>query len=143
MYNTILVPLDGSKRAERVLEHVEHLALRYDAQVVLLKVIRTRLEKTTGMLTTREVEGLKRDAESYLTLLQESLREKGIDARICIEYTPVVKTIFEVADRERVDLIAICSHGRSGEGRIFYGSVAAGILNHADRPLLIIRSRRD
>ncbi|MBU4426139.1 MAG: universal stress protein, partial [Proteobacteria bacterium] len=40
-----------------------------------------------------------------------------------------------------VDLIAIASHGRSGLSRVFYGSVAAGILNRADRPLLLIRSR--
>ena len=39
MYNYILVPLDGSERAEAILPHVEELAKRYDAQVILLHVV--------------------------------------------------------------------------------------------------------
>jgi nucleotide-binding universal stress UspA family protein len=41
-----------------------------------------------------------------------------------------------------VDLIALASHGRGGLARVFYGSVAAGLLHRVDRPLLIIRSRK-
>jgi hypothetical protein len=40
-----------------------------------------------------------------------------------------------------VDLIALASHGRTGAARVFYGSVAAGVLHRVDRPLLIIRAR--
>ena len=39
MYHKILVPLDGSKRAEKILPHVEELALRFKAKVVFLNVI--------------------------------------------------------------------------------------------------------
>jgi len=39
--------------------------------------------------------------------------------------------------------IAIASHGRGGLSRLFYGSVASGVLNRADRPLLVIRARED
>jgi nucleotide-binding universal stress UspA family protein len=53
---------------------------------------------------------------------------------------PVVGTILDVAKREGVDLIAIASHGRSGLPRVFYGSVAAGVLHGVNRPLLVIRS---
>jgi nucleotide-binding universal stress UspA family protein len=41
-----------------------------------------------------------------------------------------------------VDLVAMSSHGSSGMERAFYGSVAVGVLNKIDRPLLIVRSRR-
>ena len=54
---------------------------------------------------------------------------------------PVVETIIEAATNEDADLIAMASHGRGGLSRIFYGSVAAGILNRVDRPLFIVRSR--
>jgi len=53
----------------------------------------------------------------------------------------VVEGIINMAAREGVDLIALASHGRSGLSRVFYGSVAAGLLHRVDRPLLIIRSR--
>jgi nucleotide-binding universal stress UspA family protein len=52
-----------------------------------------------------------------------------------------VETILFVAQRENVDLIAIASHGRSGLSRVFHGSVAAGIMQIIDRPILIIRTR--
>ena len=52
-------------------------------------------------------------------------------------------TIFDTALAEDADLIAIATHGRSGLSQGFYGSVAAGVLNRADRPLLVTRSRSD
>ncbi|MBW1752752.1 MAG: universal stress protein [Deltaproteobacteria bacterium] len=51
------------------------------------------------------------------------------------------KTDLKVAQREAIDLIAMASHGRRGLSRVFYGSVAAAILQTIDRPLLLIRSR--
>ena len=53
---------------------------------------------------------------------------------------PVVTSIINIASQEDVDLIALASHGRSGLARVYYGSVAAGILQRVDRPLLLIRS---
>jgi nucleotide-binding universal stress UspA family protein len=47
------------------------------------------------------------------------------------------------ADDEDADLICMGSHGRSGLSRVFYGSVAAGVLHRVDRPLLLIRSQND
>jgi nucleotide-binding universal stress UspA family protein len=51
-----------------------------------------------------------------------------------------VASILAVADRENVDLVAMASHGRSGLGRVFYGSVAAGVLHATNRPLLLVRA---
>ncbi len=66
--------------------------------------------------------------------------EKGIDARMHTSHGPIVEAIIETAGREDADLIAVASHGRTGLSRVFYGSVAAGVLHRIDRPLLIIRS---
>jgi nucleotide-binding universal stress UspA family protein len=55
----------------------------------------------------------------------------------------IVDAICEAAELDKVDLIAMASHGRTGAARVFYGSVDAGVLHRVDRPLLIIRSRED
>jgi nucleotide-binding universal stress UspA family protein len=146
MYNTILVPLDGSKRAEAILRHVEELAQRYDATVVFLRVIepvvlRVPPEGAYPALEQRELEHQREEAQSYLAARQGEFREKGIEARARVVYGPVVEAIIDAAERERADLIAIASHGRSGLSRVFYGSVAAGVLHRVDRPLLVVRSR--
>lgn len=146
MYKTILVPLDGSKRAEAILPHVEELAHRYDAKVVFVRVLEpipyvAGPEGTPIMLREQELEQRRRDAEEYVKARQGQLREKGIDSRGLVFQGPVVEAITNAAEREGADLIAIASHGRSGLSQCFYGSVAAGVLHRVDRPLLVIRSQ--
>jgi nucleotide-binding universal stress UspA family protein len=146
MYKTILVPLDGSKRAEAILPHVEELALRFGAKVIFL-----RIEEDVMMLSYDEVVDLsayqqnrdrrKKYAESYLAGLEGVLKEKNISAKRIVSFPSVVQSILDTAEREGADLIAMASHGRSSLSRVFYGSVAAGVLHRVDRPLLIIRSR--
>lgn len=145
MYKTILVPLDGSKRAEKILPHAENLARRYDAAVVFLQVmgpvpLTMRVEPSYDILQ-EDLEQRIKQAKSYLAALQRDFHEKGIEARTCVDEGPVVDAIIQTAEREGADIIAIASHGRSGLSQVFYGSVAAGVLHRADRPLLLIRSR--
>jgi nucleotide-binding universal stress UspA family protein len=121
MYNTILVPLDGSKRAEAILPHVEELVRHYAAKVIFLQVVEpapivVEPEGAYTFMTLHQqaLEQQKYQAESYLAALQGEFREKGIEARTHIAYGPVVEEIINAADREGADLIAIASHGRSG-----------------------------
>jgi len=146
MYNYILVPLDGSERAEAILSHVEELAKRYDAQVILLQVVEGAPlpigpEGAPVPLGKQELERLTEEALSYLTTVQERLQAQDIDARTAIYYGPVVQAIIRAADCECADLIAMASHGRTGMSQVFYGSVAAGVLHRVDRPLLLVRAR--
>ena len=147
MYGTILVPLDGSKRAEAILLHVEELAQRSSAKVIFIQVVEP--VRTVGgpggglpgILYQQRVEQQTGQAQSYLSALQGEFREKGIKARTRVTHGPVVEAIIKAAAREGADLIAIASHGRTGLSQVFYGSVAAGVLHRADRPLLLIRSQ--
>ena len=66
----------------------------------------------------------------------------GINSKIHVIYGPLLEGILNIAAQEDVDLIALASHGRGGLARVFYGSVAAGLLHRVDRPLLVIRSRK-
>ena len=145
MYHKILVPLDGSKRAEKILPHVEELARRYKAKVIFLQVVEYKMVPTTEgafiNLTEQEFDQAKKQAETHLEGIQGEFREKNIESKIYVAHGPVVGGIIDTAAQEGVDLIALASHGRGGLSRVFYGSVAAGLLHRVDRPLLIIRSR--
>ena len=146
MYQTVLVPLDGSKRAETILPHVEGLARQSHAKVVFLEVLEPNAAMVTpyDMVPYIDAEALeqrKAEATTYLAGMVGEMREKGIDAKKVVEQGPIVRTILDVAERENADLIAMASHGRSGLARVFYGSVAAGVLQSADRPLLIVRAQ--
>ncbi len=145
MYETILVPLDGSERAEVILPHVEDLARRLGSRLVLLRVV-DPAASISGMeglpmevardLVQQETE----ESTRYLEARQADLSARSIQATISVLYGPVVHTIIDAAEKEGADLIAIASHGRTGLARMFYGSVASGVLNRVDRPLLLIRA---
>ena len=143
MYKKILVPLDGSKRAERILPHVEEFAQYNKADVIFLQVIEPDHTYVGPHLAVSDAEFNKNqenEAKEYLPALRGEFREKGITARFFVERGPVVRKIIDVADRENVDLIAMASHGRTGLSHVFYGSVAAGVLHRIDRPLLLVRA---
>ena len=145
MYKTILVPLDGSDRAEAILSHVVELAQRLESKLVLLQVIDPAtayagLEGLPAEVTRDLINQQAEQAKTYLETRCGELEARHIDAKAVVRYGAVPQTILDVAEAEKADLIAIASHGRSGLSRIFYGSVAAAVLQRADRPLLLIRA---
>ena len=145
MYTKILVPLDSSKRAENILPHVEDLAARYQAEVLLLQVIEYQTQTGNDFdyhpLSTENLDHIKQMAETYLVGIQRAFQKKKIHCHLLVTFGPVVEMIIYAAQHENCDIVAMASHGRGGLARVFYGSVAAGVLQRIDRPLLIIRSR--
>lgn len=148
MYKRILVPLDGSARAEQILSHVEALALANRSLVILLEVVQKEIVsdgyKSVMIQQTEEAnQRRQKEVSGYLSQVAGELRKKGINTQTMIEVGPIVASILHVAQGEKAELIAMASHGRTGLARVFYGSVAAGILQVVDRPLLLVRSRRE
>jgi nucleotide-binding universal stress UspA family protein len=139
MYETILVPLDGSARAEQILPHVEETARRFSSGVVFLQIVASQ---NVSQIDVHEFTGQIKEADAYLSVKSNEFRRQGIDAKAIVRVGPVVATIIDVAAEEDADLIALASHGRSGLSRVFYGSTAAGVLQRVDRPLLLIRSQK-
>jgi nucleotide-binding universal stress UspA family protein len=145
MYNKILVPLDGSHRAELILPHAEDLAKRYHATLILLQIVELEpmtvaVEPVYTGIDPQQYQHRVEAAQAYLKARQDDLLRKGINAEIIAGDGPVVPEIIATAEREGVDLIAMVSHGRTGLARVFYGSGAAGVLHQVDRPLLLIRA---
>jgi nucleotide-binding universal stress UspA family protein len=146
MYKKILVPLDGSKRAEAIMSHVVDLASCYCAAVILLQIVEPIIAYTSPYdaypeLNMDQSERRTEEANSYLAGWANKLAEKEIETICLNEHGPVVMTILDVAENEDADLIAMASHGRTGLSRVFYGSVSAGVLHRVDRPLLLVRSQ--
>jgi nucleotide-binding universal stress UspA family protein len=147
MYEKILVPLDGSARAEAIMPHVEELAQKFNSTVVLTRVVsplpiladpQDTLESELSALRVREQE-----ARQYLSGRVGELRGKGIDAASYVMYGGVVEAILRLAELEEITLIAIASHGRGGLGNMLVGSVAAGLMHRAPYPMLVIRAREN
>lgn len=151
MYNTILVPLDGSTAAEAILPHVEELAAHYGSSIVYLRVF--QIPHSTPLmpvaedgyqalphLSREELQDLLNEAQSYLRRVAKKMTDRGIAARYRIGYGPIAATIINTAVEENADLIAMASHGAGSPEGVYYGSVAAGVLQRVDRPLLIVRS---
>ncbi len=145
MYRSILVPLDGSKRAEAILPHVETFAQKYEAKVIFATVIEPEsvVVAAEPFYATWDNDTLQRQtdqAKTYLSGLKGEFREKGIEVDIKICYGPIENSLIEVAENSDVDLVAMATHGRTGMSRMFYGSVAAGMLHRMARPLFLVRS---
>ncbi|MEM7344802.1 MAG: universal stress protein [Chloroflexota bacterium] len=145
MYKKILVPLDGSKRAEAILPHIESLAEAYGASVILMAVAEPESVLDRGLASTQfDQDGYEArfdQTKKYLSDIQDYLGKKGIHVMSKVyPHSPVVEAIINSAETEGVDLVAMASHGRSGIGRVFYGSTAAGVLHRLERPILLIRS---
>ena len=133
-----------------VLPHVEELAKLYGSAVIYLQVMelphlvglpRGDVYDALPQMTPAEVNRQMADTRRYLEGLVERMAEKGIAARALVEYGPIVVTIMRAARQENADLIAMASHGRGGLADVYYGSVAAGVLQRIDRPLLIVRAQ--
>jgi len=140
VFERILIPLDGSPLAEAVLSQVAAILRRQDSEVFLLRVapslVRVRAQSSPF---TSEERGV---AECYVQELARRLVEEGIRARPVVEEGLPAPSILEVAERERITLIAMATHGRTGLTRWVFGSVVEKIIRASPVPLLILRSFR-
>jgi len=145
VYKRILVPLDGSKRAEVIIPYVEALARNCGAKIIFVRVVEPEpiLVATEPVYPQFDADSYRykmNEAEAYLTGWCGELREKGIEVKQSVCHGPIVESLIDVVERENIDLIALASHGRTGLPRVIFGSVTAALLHQIDRPLLVIRS---
>jgi nucleotide-binding universal stress UspA family protein len=139
MYQSILLPLDGSQLAEAILPEIEELAKLLKARINLIRV--SRAFWMPGADPTDAQVKVTREAQEYLENLKEQLLAKDIDAEIHAAYGNAAEKILEVCRRHDIDLIAMSTHGRSGVGRWLLGSVAEKVVRHSEKPVLLLRAR--
>jgi len=144
MYKKILVPLDGSELAKTALDQAEKLAKTFDAEIILFQVVPFMPIYGSPELVTPLIvdEKQKEAAEKYLANLAEELRKKGLKVAAMVRTgQQVAVEIIDFAKETRVDLIIMCTHGRSGISRWVLGSIAHKVLTRAETPILLVRSK--
>lgn len=145
MFKTLLVPLDGSTRAEAALPVASRIARQSGATLVLVRVVSFLSEYWPATLTTYPslaqavVETDLAEANAYLETVASSAELAGITVQTTAQFGPPAPTILALAISYQSDLIVLCSHGTAGMIHWMMGSVAEKIARHASVPVLIVR----
>jgi nucleotide-binding universal stress UspA family protein len=154
VYRRVVVALDGSERAERVLPYVEPLAERFGAALTLLRVAVPAegvAARTFGRIAApiasplvdprAAVAAEQRSAAAYLASVADRLRARGIPADHDQRLGPAAEAIVAYALDLEADLVALTTHGRTGLGRAVLGGVAEAVVRRAPCPVLLVRVR--
>jgi nucleotide-binding universal stress UspA family protein len=129
----VLVPLDGSSLAERVLETALDVVRLWKGRVTLLRVIEASAAPTAGSPEQEQV----RAAHTYLDKVAGRLHEKGTAVQTRVVVAPHAATaILEEAQTLRCDFIALATHGWGGLRRMLLGSVTDKVIRGASLPVL-------
>ena len=139
MFQSILVPLDGSKLAEAILPEVEELAALLNARLHLVMV--SRVNVLPGLDPTDAQVRVIHRAQEYLEKLEEQLSVRNMDIELHAPYGDPAEKVLEVCRRHDIDLIAMSTHGRSGIGRWLLGSIADKVVRPSEKPVLLLRAR--
>jgi nucleotide-binding universal stress UspA family protein len=142
MFKKILIPLDGSELAAKILPEVMALAKCMNSQVILLHVcywpVPTGAELFAAKIE-REAEGkLAKECAIFLGKAAKDLQLQGLNVNHeCVEGVPA-REIIAYAEANNMDLIAMATHGR-GEVAWVLGSTAEKVVTHATMPTLLFR----
>jgi nucleotide-binding universal stress UspA family protein len=145
-YNAILIPLDGSRRAECVLPIADRLARGQKTMLVIAHVTQrpdilswAMLADDTRRLTDQFVEHINVVARSYL----EPIRERQDSETVCIlaQADNVAIELDHIAQQVEADLMLVSAHGAAANPMRAFGDTVSGILNYCHQPVLIYQDR--
>ena len=144
MYDRILVPLDGSPLAERVLPYVTRLSLGLGIPVHLIQVFPSVSEELADPLHGRYQTGISAGVhdESIDYLNSVLSKTAGMEITCAAHEGNAVSRIIDEADKSPASLIAMSTHGRSGITRWVMGSVTDRVLHSTKNPMLIVRGNQ-
>jgi len=150
----LLLPLDGSTFAEATIPFIKELTRGTNTEIVLTTVCEPPLVPSYGDRPINPAWKKHRDAlwtemqkqaSEYLEKLKARLEKQGIKIKSQVipgDLGRVAESIMQAAQNEKVDLIAMTTHGRSGVSRWVYGGVANRIVEQSAQPVLLIRPSR-
>jgi nucleotide-binding universal stress UspA family protein len=146
-YQRILVPLDGSQRAEHVLPIVGQLAHFHGSKIHLVQVIQTPemarhlpLTHEDIELSNRIVERNREEAEHYLELAKSRSYLDGLTVHVHLFTSDnAAAELHRVAEQEQVDLVVLNAHGYSGHSGWPLGSMVNNFIMYSHLPILIVQ----
>jgi nucleotide-binding universal stress UspA family protein len=142
----ILVPLDGSPRAESVLPTAARIANAYGSELLLVHVVQEPLP--SSMLRSAEdleivrklASRFESDAKEYLEQLRQRLtRQVGAVRTLAVRHTNERRCLLDIVQRERPDLIVLSAHGSACDPTRSFGSVTADLLSYSMVPVLVLQ----
>ncbi|EMA56062.1 universal stress protein [Halococcus thailandensis] len=141
MYDTILVPTDGSEHAIRAAEHAHYLARTFDATAHLVSA--ADIQTAGGMFNAggvdREfVERIETENEEAIAATEAAFEDDAIETAV-LRGKPA-DAIIEYADENDIDLISMGTHGRTGVSRYVAGSVTERVVRRASCPVLTAKA---
>jgi len=139
MYKRILVPLEHSPADQTILRHVTDLAKLSGAEVILLHVADGWAARNMEQLNLKESEEMKED-RAYLERVSEELRAAGLEVDAVLAAGDPAKEIAAAAEREKVDLIALATHGHKLLDDVLRGSTATALRHNTRIPILMVRA---
>ncbi|MDQ2055070.1 MULTISPECIES: universal stress protein [Halobellus] len=141
MYETILVPTDGSDQADAALDHAVSLARENDATIHLLYVADTNRDSVTTV-GGRVVDALEAEGERVTSETRERL-DSDVEIVDTVETGDPVETILDYGEMVGADVIVMGTHGRSGLDRYLLGSTTERIVRLSSIPVLTVREESE
>ncbi len=140
------MPYDASSYANHAFDDALKIAEKFGSKITVLTVLGTKVEQSTGISLERaiEIQDAHEDAATKILKDLEILtKEKGVEFSFKFIYEPSpYKGIVNFSNSNSMDLIVMGSHGRSGIKKALLGSVASGVVEHANSPVLIIKKMK-
>jgi nucleotide-binding universal stress UspA family protein len=138
VYKRILVPLENGPADVTIIKHVTGLARLIDAEVLLVHVADGWAARNMEQLNLRESQEMK-DDRAYLERVCQELRQAGVEVDAVLAAGDPAKEIAATAEREKVDLIAMATHGHSLLGDVVHGTTATALRHVSRIPILMVR----
>jgi nucleotide-binding universal stress UspA family protein len=145
---SLVVPMDGSALAESVLPAVAELAKRLKLKIVLMRAysMPANAYANEGYYAANYDEiitAIRDDAVAYLQSKSEEVKKLGVPEVACLARDGfAAEEIIGVARDTPENLLAMCTHGRSGVKRWALGSVTETVVRHSTNPVLVLRPAR-
>ncbi len=142
MINHILIPYDKSDQAIRAFTYAKDLAKKYNSSVTIISCIPIQIPTDLyyGATYIETTKLLKEAAAKSLAGVETELKESKIPFKSeVLEVTSITDSLISYAESHNVDLIVIGSRGIGGFKKLLLGSVASGVSQHSQCPVLIIK----
>lgn len=140
MYKRILVAIENSNADRAVLQHIEELARLTGAELLLVHVADGFVARHFDDLKLRESEEMK-DDRAYLERLCDDMNGKGMPCAARLAMGDPATELVKVAEEERVDLIAMSTHGHRFIQDLLRGSTADRVRHGVTVPVLMVRAK--
>ncbi|MDH4230980.1 MAG: universal stress protein [Nitrospirota bacterium] len=139
VYESLLVPFDGSEFSKKALSHARALSKDDGAEITALYVI-PRYEEMIGFMKTDAIkDSLYREAGRIIEMAKEGVTGNGATLATAIEEGHAADKIVEMANKMKSDLIVIGSHGWRGVSKAILGSTTERVIMDASCPILVVK----